>query len=253
MVRAIRRIDPGGSEAQLLLARVARESSDRYRQLAALRCLGDRPSSSPETARVVSSFLGHEEANFRGTASAVLGAFGESAASAIPELSRLLDDPDGEVRLIAAASLVLAGSDAPDDVARLLPLLLEARKRSRAWTSCQAVRALGKLARCDSNLAIHLVRALDDGISSDEAVAGLASLRELPQDAKAALLDRLSAERPLALRRAALLEWYTRPSSWANWRASQIRGTMARACAGSRTPLRSICRRLSPSTNSITK
>ena len=50
-----------------------------------------------------------------------------------------------------------------------------------------------------------------------------------------------------------LMSRWTMPSLWANWSASQICGTIASACSGVSRPACSICRRLPPSTNSITR
>lgn len=112
------------------------DSDTRRTCIALLGTIGaDARSAAPSLVR----FLTHDDLEVRGAAARSLGFLG--AHSAIPALTKLLDDKFPLVRLTAAEALITLGADA----AVVIPVLTKSLKSDRQEETYAAARLLGEL------------------------------------------------------------------------------------------------------------
>ncbi len=176
----------------------------RVRRRAALE-LGGRAADAPdEAARLVTALARHladeaEDAEVRWRAAYALGALGERAAAAVPQLVLALDGPD-EVQAHASEALGHVGR--AEAVRPLVVRLGHADADVRAWAAATLAR-LGPVAG-DSATRAKLVLALDDASSDVRAQAASALQRTGAASEVAPRALRLLDDQDQAVRGAAI-------------------------------------------------
>ena len=121
-----------------------------------------------------------------------IGAFGEDAAPALPEVAAALDDPSAQVREAAAWALSQIGAKAGAAVPALAKALSDTSPRTRVLAAL-ALRGMGAVA---APAVPQLIRTLDDPVNyvRASAAAALGAMGPSAHDAVHPLVERLVAK-----------------------------------------------------------